>query len=62
MNWLIEWPRKQLSRACCGAGVGISGGDEKRGKNNLVFKVDCYVRLIIQGFVTVHGKKLIFER
>lgn len=62
MNWLIEWPRKQLSQACCDAGVGISGGDEKRGKNNLAFKVDCYVRLIMQGFITVLGKKLIFER
>lgn len=62
MSWLIEWPGKQLCQPYCGAGVGISGGDEKRGKNNLVFKVDCRVRLIMQGFITVSGKKLIFKR
>lgn len=44
-----------------GVGVGISGGDEKRDKNNLVFQVDCHVRLFMQGFITVSGKKLIFE-
>lgn len=31
-------------------------------KNNLVLKVDCHVRLIVQGFVIVSGEKLIFER
>lgn len=43
-------------------GVWISGGDEQRGKNNLMFKVDCHVRLIMQAFITVSGKKLNFER
>lgn len=58
----MSWPGIQLCQPYHGVGVGISGGDEKRGKNNLVFKADCHVRLIVQGFITVSGKKLIFER
>lgn len=56
MAWQIVVP------AMLWYGVWISSGDEQRGKNNLVFKVDCHVRLIMQAFVTVSGKKLNFER
>lgn len=62
MSWLIEWPSKQLCQPWHGVGFGLSGGDEKMSKNNLVLKVDCHVRLIVQGFVIVSGEKLIFER
>lgn len=63
VSWLTEWHSKQLwCQPLHGVEFGISCRDEKRGKNNLVLKVDCHVTLIMQGFVTVSGKKLIFER
>jgi len=62
MSWLIEQLGKQLCQPYHGVEVLISGGDEKRAKNNSAFKLDCHVGLIMQGFITVSGKKLIFER